>query len=177
MSGRSLRQVLRSALRTAASRDQNAPGPQRAGPASEPEIDLDEACSDLAQVAVRTFADGSWQEHACFVLVSSTREVRTVPFTHPVVTQLLLRLRALPGFDDKQLLEVIGSQRAELVTLWRAPKPEPAPQPADPRPDPRARPTSPSTKPSTSPATEFRVPEQRPAPERDSPVQPRRPTE
>jgi hypothetical protein len=118
-------------------------------------------------VAVRTFADGSWQEHACFVLVSSTREVRTVPFTHPVVTQLLLRLRALPGFDDKQLLEVIGSQRAELVTLWRAPKPESASQPADPRP----------SSPPASPAAEFRVPEQRPAPERDSPVQPSRPTE
>ena len=167
MSGRSLRQVLRSALRTAAGRGQNAAGPQRAGPAPEPAIDLDEACADLVQVAVRTFPDGSWQEHACFVLVSSTGEVRTVPFTHSAVTQLLLRLRALPGFAEKTLLEVIGSHRAELVTLWRAPKPaRPA---ADPRP---AAGTPPSL-----PPTEFRVPEQRPAPERDSPVQPRRPTE
>jgi hypothetical protein len=167
MSGRSLRQVVRSALRTAAGRGQNVPGPHRAGPA--PGIDLAEACADLAQVAVRTFPDGSWQEHACFVLVSSSGGVRTVPFTHPVVTQLLLRLRALPGFDDKALLEVIGSQRAELVTLWRIPKPAPAPRAADPRPAERIPPTS--------SAAEFRMPEQRPAPEHDSPVQPRRPTE
>jgi hypothetical protein len=168
MSGRSLR-VVRSALRTAAGRGQNASRPQRAGPAPEPAIDLAEACADLAQVAVRTFPDGSWQEHACFVLVSSSGGVRTVPFTHPVVTQLLLRLRALPGFDDKALLEVIGSQRAELVTLWRIPKPAPAPRAADPRPAERIPPTS--------SAAEFRMPEQRPAPEHDSPVQPRRPTE
>ena len=169
MSGRSLRHVLRSALRTAAGRGQNAPGTQRAGPAPGSDVDLDEACADLAHVAVRTFTEGSWQEHACFALVSSTGELRTIPFTDPVVTQLLLRLRALPGFDDKLLLEVIGSQRAELVTLWRAPKPEPATRAPDPQADTRTAPSS--------SATEFRVPEQRPAPEHDSPVQPRRPTE
>jgi hypothetical protein len=171
MSGRSLRQVVRFALWTAAGCGQNVPRRKRPDPAPGSEIDLDEACVDLVQVAVRTFAVGSWQEHACFVLVSSTGNVRTIPFTHPLVTQLLARLRALPGFDEKLLLDVIGSRSAELVTLWAAPEPGTEPRAADPRPDPRTATSAP-----VSPA-EFRVPEQRPAPEGDSAVQPNRPNE
>jgi hypothetical protein len=79
-------------------------------------------------VAVRTCADGSWQEHACFLLGSTGDRWTMVPFSHPVACQLIVRLRALPGFDDNRLLDVIGSKQAELVVLWRDPKLTPAPR-------------------------------------------------
>ncbi|WP_028932508.1 hypothetical protein [Pseudonocardia spinosispora] len=84
-------------------------------------IDIDEACFDLAEVAVRTCSDGSWQEHACFLLGSASGRWQVVPFSHPVVCELLGRLRELPGFDDNALLDVIGSKQAEIVVLWRDP--------------------------------------------------------
>ncbi len=83
------------------------------------EIDIDEACTDLVEVAVRTSADGSWQEHACFLLGSDQGRWQAVPFSHPSVSRLLPRLRALPGFDDNLLLDVIGSRETEIVVLWR----------------------------------------------------------
>lgn len=90
-------------------------------PEQPADIDLDEACTDLAEVAVRTCADGSWQEHACFLLGSSSGRWQVVPFSHPVVCQLIGRLRNLPGFDDSQLLDLIGSKQTEIVVLWRDP--------------------------------------------------------
>jgi hypothetical protein len=95
-------------------------------PAPPTEIDLDQACADLVEVAVRTCADGSWQEHACFLLGSTADRWTMVPFSHPVACQLIVRLRALPGFDDNRLLDVIGSKQAKLVVLWRDPKLAPA---------------------------------------------------
>jgi hypothetical protein len=85
------------------------------------EIDLDEACFALAEVAVRTCADGSWQEHACFLLGSASGRWQVIPFSHPVVGDLIGRLRLLPGFDDNQLLDLIGSKQTEIVVLWRDP--------------------------------------------------------
>jgi hypothetical protein len=92
-------------------------------PRPEPptDIDVDEVCTDLAEVAVRTCSDGSWQEHACFLFGSSSGRWQVVPFSHPVVWDLLGRLRRLPGFDDNALLDVIGSQQSEIVVLWRDP--------------------------------------------------------
>lgn len=92
-------------------------------PRPEPptDIDIEEACTDLVEVAVRTSSDGSWQEHACFLLGSSAGRWHMVPFSHPTVSELLPRLRALPGFDDDALLDVIGSRQAEIVVLWRDP--------------------------------------------------------
>lgn len=88
----------------------------------EPEaIDLDEAFADLAEVAVRTFADGSWQEHACFLLGSTAGRWEVVPFDHPAVAELITRLRELPEFDEHQLFDVIGSTETEVVVLWRDP--------------------------------------------------------
>jgi hypothetical protein len=94
-------------------------------PRPEPptEIDVDEICRDLAEVAVRTCSDGSWQEHACFLLRSAQDRWNIVPFSHPVVSELLTRLRVLPGFDDTMLLELIGSTQSEFVVLWRDPVP------------------------------------------------------
>jgi hypothetical protein len=85
------------------------------------EISLDEAFVDLAEVAVRTFADGSWQEHACFLLGSASGRWQVIPFSHPVVCDLIGRLRQLPGYDDNQLLDLIGSRQTEIVVLWRDP--------------------------------------------------------
>jgi hypothetical protein len=92
-------------------------------PRPEPpaDIDVDHACADLAEVSVRTCSDGSWQEHACFLLRSSSGAWQVVPFSHPVVCDLLGRLRTLPGFDDSDLLDVIGSKESEIVVLWRDP--------------------------------------------------------
>ena len=90
-------------------------------PAPPTEIDVDQACADLAEVAVRTCSDGSWQEHACFLLRCTAGHWRVVPFSHPVVCDLLGRLRTLPGFDDNALLDVIGSTQSEIVVLWRDP--------------------------------------------------------
>jgi hypothetical protein len=92
-------------------------------PRAEPpaDIDIDEACADLAEVAVRTCADGSWQEHACFLLGTASGHWQVVPFSHPAVCELLGRLRQLPGFDDNTLLGVIGSKQSEIVVLWRDP--------------------------------------------------------
>jgi hypothetical protein len=85
------------------------------------EICLDEACFDLAEVAVRTCADGSWQEHACFLLGSASGRWQVIPFSHPVVCDLIGRLRLLPGYEDNQLLDLIGSRQTEIVVLWRDP--------------------------------------------------------
>lgn len=70
---------------------------------------------------MRTCADGSWQEHACFLLGSAAGRWELVPFSHPVAGELIVRLRALPGFDDNRLLDVIGSRQTGLVVLWRNP--------------------------------------------------------
>jgi hypothetical protein len=85
------------------------------------EINLDEAFVDLAEVAVRTCADGSWQEHACFLLGSASGRWQVIPFSHPVVCDLIGRLRLLPGYEDNQLLDLIGSRQTEIVVLWRDP--------------------------------------------------------
>jgi hypothetical protein len=85
-------------------------------------IDIRMACRGLVEVAVRTTAYGSWQEHAHFVLNDADGECTLVPFSHPAVSDLLPRLRALPGFDDDLLLDVIGSSEARLVVLWRDPE-------------------------------------------------------
>lgn len=90
-------------------------------PETPTDIDVDEVCADLAEVAVRTCSDGSWQEHACFLLGSSSGKWQVVPFSHPVMCQLIGRLRTLPGFDDNQLLDLLGSQETEIVVLWRDP--------------------------------------------------------
>lgn len=92
-------------------------------PRPEPpaDIDIDDACADLAEVAVRTCADGSWQEHACFLLGSASGRWQVVPFSHPVVCELIGKLRTLPGFDDNRLLDLIGSKETEIVVLWRDP--------------------------------------------------------
>jgi len=78
-------------------------------------------------VAVRTSADGSWQEHACFLLGSVTGHWEVVPFSHPAVSRLLSKLRALPGFDDDALLDLIGSKQAGIVVLWRGDPTAPRP--------------------------------------------------
>jgi hypothetical protein len=85
------------------------------------EINLDGAFADLAEVAVRTCADGSWQEHACFLLGSASGRWQVIPFSHPVVCDLIGRLRLLPGYEDDQLLDLIGSRETEIVVLWRDP--------------------------------------------------------
>jgi hypothetical protein len=72
-------------------------------------------------VAVCTTAYGSWQEHAHFVLNDAAGGCTLIPFSHPAVSQLLPRLRALPGFDDDRLLDVIGSSEARIVVIWRHP--------------------------------------------------------
>ena len=72
-------------------------------------------------MAVRTCSDGSWQEHACFLLGSASGRWQVIPFSHPVVGDLICRLRLLPGFDDNQLLDLIGSKQTEIVVLWRDP--------------------------------------------------------
>jgi hypothetical protein len=84
-------------------------------------IDVEAACANLAEVTVRMSSHGSWQENACFLLASSDGQWQVVPFSHPVVCQLLPRLRALPGFDDNRLLDVIGSKESGIVVLWRDP--------------------------------------------------------
>ena len=88
-------------------------------PEEPEEIDIAAACADLVEVAVRTSADGSWQEHAYFLLGSASGDWQVVPFSHPAVSQLLPRLRALPGFQDNDLLDVICSREAAIVVLWR----------------------------------------------------------
>jgi len=165
MAGHFWRQFFRSAVRVA--------NRGLSSSAAEPAIDLDEACRDLAEVAVRTFTGGSWQEHACFVLVPSGGDPRIIQFTDPVVTELLVRLRALPGFDDQLLLTVIGSQRAELVVLWRAASPPPAPRAADEQGPAKGSPAPPAAE---QPPADFPVPEQRRPPASDSRVPPSGPT-
>lgn len=88
----------------------------------EPEaIDLDEVFATLAEVAVRTSEHGSWQEHACFLLGSASSQWQVIPFSHPVVCDLVARLRQLPGFDDDRLLDLIGSRDTGITVLWRDP--------------------------------------------------------
>jgi hypothetical protein len=70
---------------------------------------------------VRTSAHGSWQENACFLLGSASGRWQVIPFSHPVVCELIGRLRALPSFDENQLLDLIGSKETEIVVLWRDP--------------------------------------------------------
>ena len=70
---------------------------------------------------MRTSAHGSWQENACFLLGSASGRWQVIPFSHPVVCELIGRLRALPSFDENQLLDLIGSKETEIVVLWRDP--------------------------------------------------------
>jgi len=70
---------------------------------------------------VRTCAHGSWQENACFLLGSASGRWQVIPFSHPVVCELIGRLRELPSFDENQLLDLIGSKETEIVVLWRDP--------------------------------------------------------
>ena len=70
---------------------------------------------------MRTCAHGSWQENACFLLGSASGRWQVIPFSHPVVCELIGRLRELPSFDENQLLDLIGSKETEIVVLWRDP--------------------------------------------------------
>jgi hypothetical protein len=81
--------------------------------------DLEHALQNLRQVAVWTARHGHLQEHASFLLGTTDDEWHHVPFTDPAATELVARLRTLPGFDTDRLLELLGEREQRVVTIWR----------------------------------------------------------
>ncbi|HEY2205203.1 MAG TPA: hypothetical protein VGH99_12100 [Pseudonocardia sp.] len=78
--------------------------------------------ADLAEVAVWTSDDGAWQEHATFLLLGFDGSWRSVAFADPAATELVPRLRRLPGFDGDLLLDLLNRRYGRrIVTLWRHP--------------------------------------------------------
>ena len=82
----------------------------------------DRLLADLVEVAVWTSADGSWQEHASFLLGTSDGRWHHVPFAEPAATTLIAALCALPGFDKDLLLDLLGQRTRRVLTLWTHPQ-------------------------------------------------------
>jgi hypothetical protein len=88
-------------------------------------VDLDQVLAHLTEVAAVTSRDGSWQEHASFLLSTEDGQRHLVGFSEPSAGALITRLRELPGFDTDLLLDLIGSRTQRLTVLWRAAGPRP----------------------------------------------------
>jgi hypothetical protein len=89
------------------------------GSGARPCLDLNQVIPDLVEVAVWTSRDGCWQEHASFLLGTSDGRWHMLGFSEPAVSELISRLRELPGFDTDLLLDLIGSRTERLVPLWQ----------------------------------------------------------
>ena len=86
-----------------------------------PFADPDRLLADLVEVAVWTSADGSWQEHASFLLGTTDGRWRHVPFADPTASGLIAAVCALPGFDSDLLLDLLSQRTRRVLTLWRLP--------------------------------------------------------
>jgi hypothetical protein len=80
--------------------------------------DVDRVLSQVREVAVWAGNDGRVQDTGRFLLMDGERVWHSVAFGGAQGTELIARLRALPGFDTNLLLDAVNSRSGHLEPLW-----------------------------------------------------------
>ncbi|WP_067885995.1 hypothetical protein [Nocardia vaccinii] len=73
---------------------------------------------DLSEVRVITTADGPFAEAMFFVLIGTKGNGCVVPHS-AADTEFLVRLRSLPGFDNRRVNQAIGTVLDRQFSVWR----------------------------------------------------------
>src|SRR5919108_1660513 len=76
------------------------------------------AWSDLQEVGVMTTDEGPWAEDVFFVLVGPGCSGVLVPQGAEGSKALVDRLLQLPGFDERRLIEAMGSTSNRKFVCW-----------------------------------------------------------
>jgi hypothetical protein len=92
------------------------------GPGTGPRDAVTTHSNNIVYVGVWTSQD-RWQEHATFVVQFRDGRCSNVEFADPAVSELIIELRRLPGFDLTTLRSLIMTPQSggTLARLWRAP--------------------------------------------------------
>lgn len=73
---------------------------------------------DLSEVRVITTVDGPFAEAMFFVLIGTKGNGCVVPRS-AADTEFLVRLRSLPGFDNRRVNQAIGTAVDRQFSVWR----------------------------------------------------------
>jgi hypothetical protein len=84
-------------------------------------VDLDRVLSEVHEIAVWVADGGRRQDDAAFLLRTGTGGWHSLAFSDPRVAELIIRMRALPGFDRDRLVDAVCAQSARVTVVWAAP--------------------------------------------------------
>lgn len=74
--------------------------------------------SEVREIAVWAGNDGSVQDTGRFLLLDGERVWHSVPFGDTLATELMVRMRAIPGFDSDRLLDALSARDGQIEPLW-----------------------------------------------------------
>jgi hypothetical protein len=80
--------------------------------------DLDRVLSQVREIAVWAGTDGRVEETGRFLLLDGDRVWHSVAFGDARGTDLIARMRAIPGFDTNRLLDAVSSRSGHIEPLW-----------------------------------------------------------
>lgn len=84
-------------------------------------VDLDHVLARVREVAVWVADGGRRPDDAVFLLRTDAEGWHSLVFNDPRIAELILRMRALPGFDRDRLVDAVCSQTARITAVWSAP--------------------------------------------------------
>lgn len=74
--------------------------------------------SEVREIAVWAGNDGSVQDTGRVLLLDGVRVWYSVPFGDTLVTELMVRMRPIPGFDSDRLLDAVSARGGQIEPLW-----------------------------------------------------------
>ena len=80
--------------------------------------DLDRVMSEVREIAVWAGNDGSVRDSGRFLLMDGERIWHAVPFGDTLAGELMVRMRAIPGFDSDLLLDAVSARGGTIEPLW-----------------------------------------------------------
>lgn len=80
--------------------------------------DLDRVLLHVREIAVWAGTDGRVQDTGCFLLMDGERIWHSVVFGDEQGSELIARMRAIPGFDTNLLLDAVSSRSGQIESLW-----------------------------------------------------------
>jgi len=74
--------------------------------------------SEVREIAVWAGNEGSTQDTGRFLLLDGERVWHSVPFGDILAGELMVRMRAIPGFDSDLLLDAVSARGGQVESLW-----------------------------------------------------------
>lgn len=81
-------------------------------------VDLDRVLSEVREIAMWAGNDGRVQDTGRFLLLDGDRVWHSVAFGDAQGSELIKRMRAIPGFDTNVLLDAVSARSGQLEPLW-----------------------------------------------------------